>query len=85
MVNKELLIDYNDIAFETETLKLELEGLSDDVLIDECNYILSSGYESDIMDDILVSYFKKGKISPEDRKKAEGLYTLANGSMTWEV
>jgi hypothetical protein len=85
MVNKDSLIDYNDIAFENATLKMELEGLSDDVLLDECNYILSSGYESDIMDDILVTYFKKGEISPEDRKKAEGLYTLVNGSMTWEV
>jgi hypothetical protein len=84
-VKKEALVDYNDIAFENVTLQMEIEGLSDDVLLDECNHILSSGFESEIMDNILVNYFRKGQITPEERKMAEGLYALANGSFTWEV
>ena len=55
---KQGLVDYNDISFEKLTLNLELECLTDDVLLDECNHILSGKYESRIMDDILVSYFK---------------------------
>lgn len=82
---KQGLIDYNDISFENMTLSMEMEGLSDDVLLDECNHILSSMYESKMMDDILVNYFKNGNISKEERKKAEGLYLLANGDLAWEV
>lgn len=82
---KDVLIDYNDISFENLTLKMELAGLNDDVLLDECNFILSGPYKSKIMDEILVSYFKNGKISKEEREKAEGLYLLANGDLAWEV
>lgn len=82
---KQGLVDYNDISFEKLTINLELECLTDDVLLDECNHILSGKYESRIMDDILVSYFKNGKITEEERKKAEGLYLLANGDLAWEV
>jgi hypothetical protein len=82
---KQGLVDYNDISFEKLTLNLELECLTDDVLLDECNHILSGKYESRIMDDILVSYFKNGKITEEERKKAEGLYLLANGDLAWDI
>lgn len=82
---KQGLFDYNDIAFEKNTLKLELEGLSDDVLLDECNFILSGHYESQMMDDVLVSYFKNGKITKEERIKAESLYLLAHGDLAWEI
>lgn len=82
---KEGLIDYNDIFFENLTINLELENLSDDILIDECNYILSGVKDCEIMDDILVSYFKNGKISKEERKVAEGLYILAHGDLAWEI
>lgn len=82
---KQGLFDYNDIAFEKLTLNLELEGLSDDILLDECNFILSGQYESQMMDDILVKYFKNGKISKEERKIAEGLYLLAHGDLAWDV
>lgn len=82
---KQGLFDYNDIAFENLTLSLELEGLSDDVLLDECNFILSGKYESQIMDDVLVSYFKSGKINKDQRRVAESLYLLAHGDLAWEV
>ena len=82
---KQGLIDYNDISFENLTLRMELEGLSDDVLLDECNFILNGNFESKMMDDILFGYFKSGKISQEDRKRAEGLYLLANGDLAWEI
>lgn len=79
------LIDYNDISFEQYTLGMELNGLGDDILLEECNFILSGKCESKIMDDVLVNYFKTGQITKEDRKKAEGLYLLANGDLAWEV
>ena len=82
---KDQLIDYNDISFESLTLSMELEGLSDDILLDECNHILSGRYESKTMDEILVNYFKNGSISEEERKKAEALYLLVNGDLAWEV
>lgn len=82
---KDSLIDYNDISFENTTISMELEGLSDDVLLDECNFILSGKYESAIMDNILAGYFKTGNISKQERKMAEGLYLLANGELAWEV
>ena len=82
---KQELFDYNDIFFEQETLLLEMENLSNDALLDECNHILSSNFHSKIMDDILVSYFRNGKISKEQRKIAEGLYVLAHGELAWEV
>jgi hypothetical protein len=46
---------------------------------------LSALYENEVMENILVSYFKNGKISPEERKIAEGMYILANGDLVWEV
>jgi hypothetical protein len=82
---KERLIDYNDISFENTTIAMELEGLSDDVLLDECNFILSGQYESELMDDILANYFRTGNISKQERKVAEALYILANGELAWEV
>jgi hypothetical protein len=82
---KEGLFDYNDMAFEKMTLGLELENLSDDTLLDECNFILNGKYESRIMDNILVNYFKTGKITREERRVAEGLYLLAHGDLAWEV
>lgn len=82
---KQGLFDYNDMAFEKSTLKLEVEGLSDDILLDECNFILSGQYESEIMENVLLNYFKNGKISKEERILAEGLYLLAHGDLAWEV
>jgi hypothetical protein len=37
------------------------------------------------MENILVNYFKNGKIDPSERAIAEGLYILANGDLSWEV
>jgi hypothetical protein len=82
---KDFLIDYNDISFEKYTIDIELEELSDENLLDECNFILSGNYKSSMMDSILMSYFKNGKINKEERKMAEGLYLLANGDLAWEV
>lgn len=82
---KDSLIDYNDISFESLTMKMEIEALSDEVLLDECNFILSGKYESSIMEDILSRYFKTGNITKKERRMAEGLYILANGELAWEV
>lgn len=85
MRSKQDLFDYLDILFETETMKMELDNLSDDALLDECNHILSGLCESEVMDDILYDYFKNGSITPEQRMKAEAVYTLAYMEFIWEV
>jgi hypothetical protein len=82
---KQTLVDYNDICFENITLKMEVESLSDDALLDECNNILSGFQDTEDIDDILVNYFKTGKISPDERSKAESIYLLAYGDFGWEV
>lgn len=71
------------MTYESSTLKMEIEGMSDDALIDECNHILI-GVDSVEMDDILTSYFKAGELKPEQRKKAENLYLLAYSELAWE-
>jgi preprotein translocase subunit SecA len=82
---KQTLVDYNDICFENITLKMEVESLSDDALLDECNNILSGFQDTEDIDDILVNYFKTGKISKDERSKAESIYLLAYGDFGWEV
>lgn len=78
------LIGYSDIFYENSTLKMELEGMSDDALIDECNHILI-GMDNSSMDEMIAEYFKTGKLSKEQRKKAEELYCLAYVELAWEV
>jgi len=82
---KETLIDYNDIFFEKVTLEMEIISLNDDALLEECNHILSSGYESETIEDVLLSYFKKGSITKEEREQIEKAYALAYGNFTWEA
>lgn len=84
MKNKEILIDYNDIVFESSTIQIELDCLNDDSLLDEINHLLTT-CDNPEMEDILMYYFKNGKISDEQRKKAEGLYILAYSELLWEV
>jgi hypothetical protein len=81
---KESLIDYVDIYYETSTVRMEMEGMSDDALLDECNHILAGGFEDEAMDDVLMEYFATGKISKLQRIKAEGLYLLAYCDLAWE-
>jgi hypothetical protein len=81
---KDALFDYSDICYETSTVKMEMEGMSDDALLDECNHILAGGFEDEAMDDILKYYFNTGKITPEHRKKAEAFYMLAYCELAWE-
>lgn len=82
---KDMLVDYNDICFENLTLMMEIEGLSDDALLDECNHILASVRKSHEMDGILKNYFKTGKITRQERRKAESFYLLAYGDFGWDV
>lgn len=82
---KDSLIDYNDIFFEIETLKMELDGMSDDKLMDECNYILTGVSEGVSLDNLFVSYFKKGQLTDDERRDAEQFYTLAYLSMGYYI
>jgi hypothetical protein len=78
------LIDYNDIYYQSETLSMEVEGMSDDTLIEECNHVLTSNLRSTTMDSIISSYFKNGGLTAEQRKCAIGFYVLAYGEFGWE-
>jgi len=82
---KDFLVDYLDIVFEQSTLDMELECLSDDVLLEECTHVLSGDYVCDDADSILSAYFKKGEITPDQRTRLEGLYKLAYGDFILEV
>ena len=84
MKAKDNLIDYLDITFENSTMKLELECLNDDSLLDEINHLLTA-CDNPEMEDILMQYFKNGSITKEQRKKAEGLYILAYSEFMWDV
>ena len=79
------LIDYNDIFFEDKTLEIELKDMSDDKLMDECNYILHGVKQGNHYDDMFLSYFKKGSLSEEERYEAEVLYKLAYCNMVIEL
>ena len=78
------LIDYNDIYYQSSTLAMEVEGMSDDTLIEECNHVLTSNLRSVIMDQVISSYFKNGRLTAEQRKCAIGFYVLAYGEFGWE-
>lgn len=82
---KESLVDYLDIIFEQATLDIELECLSDEVLLEECNHILAGFSDCPDMEDILVSFFKSGKIDEGERKRAEALYRLTYSEFYIEV
>lgn len=84
-MNKLALIDYNDIYFESKTLRMELESMSDDSLMDECNYILNGVKETTHLDNLFVNFFKKGSLTEEERKEAESLYLLAYLSMGYDL
>jgi hypothetical protein len=73
---KDSLVDYLDILFEQATLDIELDCLSDEVLLEECNHILAGFTDCQDVEDILISFFKTGKITKEERKRAEALYRL---------
>lgn len=77
------LITYSDLVYEHSTLQMELEGLSDDALIDECSHIVV-GLDGTELDDIMAEYFKKGALTKGQRKKAEALYLLAYAELAWE-
>jgi hypothetical protein len=73
---KDFLVDYLDILFEQATLDIELDCLSDEVLLEECTHILDGFTDCQDVEDIIISFFKTGTITKEERKRAEGLYRL---------
>lgn len=77
------IISYSDVYYENYTLLLELEGMTDDALIDECNHILV-GMDDCQMDDVMAEYFKNGSLSEKSRKRAMDLYCLAYSELVWE-
>jgi hypothetical protein len=80
----ENLFDYNDIYYQSQTLTMEVEDMNDESLIEECGHIMTTRIQSNSMDKIMASFFKKGVLTLEQRKQAIAFYTLAYGSLLWE-
>ena len=82
---EDFLFDYNDIFFERATISMELQSLNIDALLDECNHILTQFPRNKELEGIFRTYFKTGKITQEDRRRAEAVYLLAYGDLAWEI
>jgi hypothetical protein len=80
----EKLIDYNALYYQSQTLAMEVEGMNDESLIEECGHIMTSRLHSPQMDKIMSSFFKKGELTLEQRKAAIAFYILAYGDFIWE-
>lgn len=75
-MSKNYPYNYSDIVYDMDTIRIELEYLDDDSLIDEIGVI---GYNNIKDEDMAIidSYLQSpGKLTPKDRKALEALYIL---------
>jgi hypothetical protein len=63
---------------------MEVEGMNDDALMEECSHIMTTQLNSASMDKVFSSYFKSGELTLEQRKQAIAFYQLAYGEFGWE-
>lgn len=75
-------ISYDSIIYEHHTLKMEIDPLSDEQLMDECANLLVD-YDSKEVTEALSTYIKTGKVKKEDREKLEVFYRLVYGEFFW--
>lgn len=66
--------DYNDVWRDVNSKKLEVEDMDDESLVEEVAYIRLPSTE---IDDIILKFFHKGKLTEEDRSKLVGYYILS--------
>jgi hypothetical protein len=78
-----MFVDYNTLYYQAQTLRMEVEDMNDESLIEECAHILIN-LRCKSMDKIMSSFFKKGKLTSEQRKEAVAFYQLAYGEFLWE-
>ena len=76
-------ITYYDIQKEMNSLRLEVEDMDDEDLIDEVNFI--TYYESGEVHEITGRFFNvTGKLNGEEREGLIMFYVLANMECYWE-
>ena len=68
-----MLISYFDIIYEMNTLKMELEGISDPALVEECLFY-GEDFQCDDLNKIGLKYGINGTLSKNDRIKLENVY-----------
>jgi hypothetical protein len=62
---------------------MEIDGMDSESLIDECAHLMLN-FQSEQMEEVITSFFKKGKLSKDERRSAEAFYKLAYGELMWE-
>lgn len=77
------LIQYHDLCYESATISMEIEGMDSESLIDECAHLMLN-FQSEIMEEVVTSFFKTGKLTKKERIEAESFYKLAYGELMWE-
>lgn len=77
------LIQYHDLCYESATISMEIDGMDSESLIDECAHLMLN-FQSEIMEEVITNFFKKGKLSKDERRSAEAFYKLAYGELMWE-
>lgn len=77
------LIQYHDLCYESFTISMEIDGMDSESLIDECAHLMLN-FQSEQMEEVITSFFKKGKLSKDERRSAEAFYKLAYGELMWE-
>lgn len=77
------MLTYSQLLYEQATISLELDGMEDSALVEEVSVILIN-FENEEVDDAMSRYFKKGKLTPIDRKCLETFYILAYRELLWK-
>ena len=67
------LFFFTPLHFEVQGIRMEVEHLRDDELIDEISYLCEDNSEMDL---IIYNYVTKAKISEEDRESLINFYVL---------
>tara|TARA_R100001086_G_scaffold167171_1_gene90735 strand:+ start:134 stop:349 length:216 start_codon:yes stop_codon:yes gene_type:complete len=70
--------------YNLDTLKLELEGIPDAALVEECIYY-GENFQCDDLNEIGLKFGYKGKITEKERKKLENIYILMYTDISWEA
>jgi hypothetical protein len=77
------IFDYYDLTYELETVKMEVESMSDEALIEAC-LNTEIVYECEDLNELPFKFFCGHELTKEDRKKLEAAYILAYSDMFWE-
>ena len=74
-------ITYSDIYLEVNTLKLEVEDMDDEYLVNEVRDNFFTGKD---IQTIIDNFYKINKLTKKQREKLIGFYILLHGTMELE-